>query len=319
MSHLLDASAKGVYAISATPFTDAGEIDWASVDSLIDFYMQCGVSGLTILGMMGEAQKLSEAESAEFTRRCLRRVAGRVPVLVGVSSPGTANLVKLARTAMDAGACGVMVAPLTGLKTESAIVAYFDDVISQLGDNIPVVYQDYPQSTQADISAQGFLKIVDAHASVVMFKHEDCPGLKKLSQLRKACDGTARRTISILVGNGGLYVPQELRRGADGVMTGFAYPEMLVSVCSLFQAGQSEEAEDLFDVYLPLVRHEQQPGFGLAVRKEILRRRGAIRSAAVRAPGAKLDADDVKELDRLLARLQARLTERGDAHRRAVA
>jgi 4-hydroxy-tetrahydrodipicolinate synthase len=319
MSHLLDASAKGVYAISATPFTDAGEIDWASVDSLIDFYMQCGVSGLTILGMMGEAQKLSEAESTEFTRQYLRRVDGRVPVIVGVSSPGTANLVKLGRTAMDTGACGVMVAPLSGLKTESAIVAYFNDVIAQLGDDIPVVYQDYPQSTQADISAQGFLRIVDAHASVVMFKHEDCPGLKKLSQLRKACDGTARRRISILVGNGGLYVPQELRRGADGVMTGFAYPEMLVSVCSLFQAGQSEEAEDLFDVYLPLVRHEQQPGFGLAVRKEVLRRRGAIRSAALRAPGPKLDADDVKELDRLLARLQARLTERGDARRRAVA
>ena len=137
--------------------------------------------------------------------------------------------------------------------------------------------------------------------------------------MRKACDGTARRHISILVGNGGLYVPQELRRGADGVMTGFAYPEMLVSVCSLFQAGQSEEAEDLFDVYLPLVRHEQQPGFGLAVRKEILRRRGAIRSAAVRAPGPRLDADDMSELDRLLARLEARLAQRGHLGRRAVA
>jgi 4-hydroxy-tetrahydrodipicolinate synthase len=319
MSHLLDASAKGVYAISATPFTDAGEIDWASADSLIDFYMQCGVSGLTILGMMGEAQKLNEAESAEFTRRCLRRVAGRVPVLVGVSSPGTANLVKLARTAMDAGACGVMVAPLTGLKTESAIVAYFDDVISQLGDNIPVVYQDYPQSTQADISAQGFLKIVDAHASVVMFKHEDCPGLKKLSQVRDACNGTTRRHISILVGNGGLYVPQELHRGADGIMTGFAYPEMLVSVCALFQAGRSDQAEDLFDSYLPLIRHEQQPGFGLAIRKEILRRRGAIQSAAVRSPGPKLDANDIAELDRLLARLEARLNKDVEGRRLAVA
>jgi 4-hydroxy-tetrahydrodipicolinate synthase len=137
--------------------------------------------------------------------------------------------------------------------------------------------------------------------------------------LRKACDGTTRRYVSIMVGNGGLYVPQELERGADGIMTGFAYPEMLVSLCSLFQAGRSEEAEDLFDIYLPLVRHEQQPGFGLAVRKEILRRRGAIRSAAVRAPGPKLDADDIAELDRLLARLDRRLRECGDPRRRAVA
>lgn len=319
MTHLLDATARGLYAISATPFTDSGEIDWASVDSLIEFYLQCGVSGLTILGMMGEAPKLSEQESTQIVHRYLRRVNGRVPVIVGVSNPGTANLVKLSKSAMDAGACGVMVAPLTGLKTETQIIAYVGDVIAALGDSIPVVYQDYPQSTQADISVQGFLKIVDAHASVVMFKHEDCSGLKKLSELRHACDGKTRRYVSILVGNGGLYVPQELRRGADGVMTGFAYPEMLVSVCALFRSGRGEEAEDLYDIYLPLVRHEQQPGFGLAVRKEILRRRGAIRSAAVRAPGPGLDADDMRELDLLLARLEARLAQRGNVAHRAVA
>jgi 4-hydroxy-tetrahydrodipicolinate synthase len=319
MSQLLDATAKGVFTISATPFTESGEIDWPSVDSLVAFYLQCGVAGLTILGMMGEAQKLSDEESAEFTRRYLRRVDGRVPVIVGVSNPGTENLVKLTRIAMDAGACGVMIAPLTGLKTESQIIGYFGDVIARLGERIPVVYQDYPQSTQADISVLSVLKIVDAHPSLVMFKHEDCPGLKKLSQLRKSCDGTARRYISIMVGNGGLYVPQELARGADGIMTGFAYPEMLVSVCSLFQAGRAEEAEDLFDAYLPVIRHEQQPGFGLAVRKEILRRRGAIRSATVRAPGPKLDADDLAELDRLLARLDRRLREHGETRRRAVA
>src|SRR5436853_6630245 len=92
-----------------------------------------------------------------------------------------------------------------------------------------------------------------------------------------------------------------------------------VEVCSLFAAGKANEAEDLFDAYLPLVRHEQQPGFGLAVRKEILRRRGAIRSAAVRAPGAKLDADDIKELDQLLARLELRVAQRGETPRRAGA
>jgi 4-hydroxy-tetrahydrodipicolinate synthase len=319
MTQLLDVSAKGVYTISATPFTDSGDIDWPSVDSLVEFYLQCGVHGLTVLGMMGEAQKLSDQESAEFTRHFLRRVNGRVPVVVGVSNQGTSNLVKLSKIAMDAGACGVMIAPLTGLKTEAQIVAYFADVIAAMGEKIPVVYQDYPQSTQADISAQGFLKIVDAHPSVVMFKHEDCTGLKKLTQIRKACDGVTRRYISILVGNGGLYVPQELARGADGIMTGFAYPEMLVSVSALFAAGRSDEAEDLFDVYLPLVRHEQQPGFGLAVRKEILRRRGAIRSAAVRAPGPKLDALDIAELDRLLSRLEERLKESAHGRQRAVA
>jgi 4-hydroxy-tetrahydrodipicolinate synthase len=92
------------------------------------------------------------------------------------------------------------------------------------------------------------------------------------------------------------------------MMTGFSYPEMLVGMYDLFAGGNPEAAEDLFDAYLPLVRHEQQIGFGLAIRKEILRRRGAIASAAVRAPGPKLDADDHRELTELMARLDQRLS-----------
>jgi 4-hydroxy-tetrahydrodipicolinate synthase len=117
--------------------------------------------------------------------------------------------------------------------------------------------------------------------------------------------------VSILVGNGGLYYVQELRRGADGAMTGFAWPEMLVQVHALFAAGKVEEAEDLFDLYLPLVRHEQQPGMGLALRKEVLRRRGAIRSARQRAPGSALGATDLAELDNLIRRLERRLAAAG--------
>jgi 4-hydroxy-tetrahydrodipicolinate synthase len=298
---------RGVYIISVTPFTDEGAIDWASVDSLVEYYIGKGVSGVTILGMMGEAQKLAEEESASFAKYFIDRVAGRVPVVVGVSHPGTDNLVHLAKSVMHAGAGGVMIAPAAGLKTEVQIRDYFAAVFARLGPSIPVCFQDYPLGTGVNISVATFLDLVDAHPSLVMFKHEDWPGLRKLGQVRRACDGTARRRISILCGNGGLYLPQELHRGADGAMTGFAYPELLVDVCRLFAAGRGEEAEDLFDAYLPLVRHEQQIGVGLAIRKEILRRRGAIRSAAVRAPGPRLDRDDIEELDRLMARLERRL------------
>jgi 4-hydroxy-tetrahydrodipicolinate synthase len=266
MTSLLDATAKGVYPIAPTPFTERGDIDWPSVDQMIDFYVRAKVHGLTMLGLMGEAQKLSETESAELVRYALRSIAGRLPVIVGVSNPGTSNLVALSRIAMEAGACGVMIAPLTGLKTEAQIASYFAAVIAALGPGVPVCYQDYPQSSQADISPDGFVRLADANPSIVMFKHEDCPGLKKLTAIRRACDGTAHRRISIFVGNGGLYVPQELHRGADGIMTGFAFPEVLVEVFELFRRGKHEAAEDLFDVYLPVLRHEQQQGFGLPVR-----------------------------------------------------
>ncbi len=301
---------KGVYIISVTPFTDEGDIDWASVDSLVEFYIAKGVNGVTILGMMGEAQKLAETESAAFAKYFIDRIGGRVPVIVGVGSAALNTLVNLANSVMDLGASGVMIAPTAGLKTEVQISDYFSMVFKRLGPSVPVCFQDYPLGTGVNISVPAFLHLVDEHQSLVMFKHEDWPGLKKLQQIRRACDGNSRRRISILCGNGGLYLPQELHRGADGAMTGFAYPEMLVEVCNKFFDRRSEDAEDVFDIYLPLVRHEQQIGVGLAIRKEILRRRGAIRSAAVRMPGPRLDRDDLEELERLISRLERRLSAR---------
>ena len=308
MSDKIGPDSRGVFIISVTPFTEAGDVDWPSVDSLVEFYLGKGVSGVTILGMMGEAQKLRDTESATFAKYFIDRVAGRVPVIVGVSHAGTDNLVHSSKTAIDAGAAGVMIAPVAGLKTEIQIRDYFAVIFNRLGPDIPVCFQDYPIGTGVNISVPAFLQLVDEHPSLVMFKHEDWPGLRKLQQVRRACDGSVRRRISILCGNGGLYLPQELHRGADGAMTGFAYPEMLVRVCEAFSAGRAEDAEDIFDGYLPLVRHEQQIGIGLAIRKEILRRRGAIASAAVRAPGPRLDRDDIEELDRLMHRLERRLS-----------
>jgi 4-hydroxy-tetrahydrodipicolinate synthase len=302
-SRKLDETAAGVFVISATPFTDQDELDLGSVDRLVEFYIEKGVSGITILGMMGEAQKMVPAESETFLRRVLKRVDGRVPVIVGVSNPGLYNIVRLSRTSMEEGAAGVMVAPMTGLATEERLYNYFSQVFEALGDNTPVCYQDYPFATNSDISVPLFNRLIADFEQLVMLKHEDWPGLNKISQVRKSSEEGLRR-VSILVGNGGLYLPQELARGADGAMTGFAYPEMLVEVVALHRAGEQDKAEDLFDAYLPLVRHEQQPGFGLALRKEILHRRGAMASPKVRAPGPKLNKIAHAELTRLVSRVE---------------
>lgn len=302
MSHRLDETAAGVYVIAVTPFTDAGEIDVESIDSVVEFYLEKGVTGITILGMMGESHKLSMDESRLVLDRYMRRIDGRIPVIVGVSNPGTDPLVSFARQSMDAGAAGVMVAPVNTLKTDEQILGYFSNVLDRLGD-IPVVLQDYPLVTGVNISVETLLRIFAKYDSVKMLKHEDWPGHSKLTRLRAA----PGRQVSILVGNGGLYLPQELARGANGAMTGFAYPEMLVEVCAQFAKGNADRAEDVFDMYLPLLRHEAQPGIGIALRKETLRRRGAIASAHVRHPGPRLTAEDHRELDRLIERQERRL------------
>ena len=305
----IDENSNGVFIISTTPFSKDGSIDFVSIDSLVEFYIDKGISGMTILGMMGEAHKIDTNEAEIFIKHVIKRVNYRIPVIVGVSDAGLQKLVQLSKFSMESGCAGVMVAPISGLNTEKKLYDYFAQVFDALGKDIPVCYQDYPQSTDVHISVECFNRLVKNFPQLVMLKHEDCPGLGKLTQIRDSSKSQNLRRISILTGNGGLYLPQELARGADGAMTGFAFPEMLVEVVSLYAQGETRHAEDIFDAYLPLVRYEQQPGFGLAVRKEILRQRGAIACAITRSPGPGLSQSDKKELSKLMERLESKLKE----------
>jgi 4-hydroxy-tetrahydrodipicolinate synthase len=307
----LDESARDVFIIAVTPFTDNGEIDYASVDRMVEFYLERGVVGMTILGMMGEAQKLTAAESVAVARQVLKRVGDRVPVVVGVSSPGFAAMRELTAAVMDAGAAGVMVAPPSTLKTDADIIRYYVNMAAAIGADVPFVLQDYPQSTGVVIAPSVIVEIVKRLPSCVMLKHEDWPGLAKIAEVRAAGQRGDIRRISILVGNGAIMLPEELRRGADGAMTGFSYPEMMVEVCRAHFAGNLERAADLFDAYLPLARYELQPGLGMAIRKYVLAKRGAIASPALRRPAPLLSADDTAEIGRLIERQARRLKELG--------
>lgn len=306
---LISSESRGVFVISATPFTDNGSLDLPSLERVTDFYLEKGADGLTLLGMMGEAPKLTAEESRQVVRTAIAR-ANELPVIVGVSAPGLAALSDLAAFSMDAGAAGVMIAPPTGLETNEQIIAYFKNAVEALGTDIPVVLQDFPLSTRVHISVATLGTIIETCPSIVMLKHEDWPGLEKVTALR-AAEAKGRRRISILCGNGGMFLPEEMGRGADGAMTGFGYPEMMRDVVALAASGDMARAQDIFDAYLPMVRYEQQPGIGLAMRKHVLHKRGAIGSPVLRKPGAGLSAEAVAEVDRLMARLDRRLAELG--------
>ncbi|MGB7318222.1 MAG: dihydrodipicolinate synthase family protein [Planktotalea sp.] len=303
---MIHRNSNGVFVIAATPFSEDGALDLQSTDRMVDFYLEVGVTGMTILGIMGEAPKLTSEESLQFARHVLDHVAGRIPVVVGVSGPGLDNMARLTGEVMAAGAAGVMVAPMPSLNTEAKQKSYYAQVCNTLGGDVPICLQDYPQTTGVNFSVETLLEIFRAHEQIVMLKHEDWPGLTKLSRIRaETGDGAGR--LSILTGNSALFLPQEMQRGADGAMTGFAYPEMMVQVVQRHLEGDVDGAEDLFDAYLPLVRYEQQLGLGLAIRKEVLHRRGVLASSKVRAPGPSLSALDKAELTRLTKRLEAKL------------
>lgn len=306
---MLDATAAGVFTIAATPFLPDGSIDFDSIDRMVAFYLERGATGLTLLGVMGEAPKLTAAESRAVVSRVLTAVAGAVPVVVGVSAPGLAAMAELAQAAVEAGAAGVMVQPGAGLGSDDELADYFGHVSRALGP-IPFVLQDFPLVTGVKTPAKVILRIVAENPTCVMLKHEDWPGLEKITALRRAEAAGARR-ISILCGNGGQFLPEELARGADGAMTGFAFPEMMAGVTAAHRAGDRDRMQDIFDAYLPLVRYEAQPGRGLAVRKYILARRGAIAHDTLRAPGGGLGPEARAEVDFLIARQERRLAALG--------
>jgi 4-hydroxy-tetrahydrodipicolinate synthase len=298
---MLDETARGVYAIAPTPFHDDGRIDTSSIDRMSDFYRQAGCDGITVLGIMGEAPKLDQDEAAAVASQVIRRA--KMPVIVGVSAPGFAAMRTLARAALDAGAAGVMIAPPSSLRTDDQIVTYYRQAAEAIGTDAPFVIQDYPLTLGVVMTPSVIRRIVAENPSCVMLKHEDWPGLEKISTLRGFEHDGSMRHISILCGNGGLFLDFEMERGADGAMTGYCFPDMLVDVVRLSVEGRRDATHDLFDAHLPLIRYEQQPGIGLAVRKYVLMRRGVLTSDAQRKPGGALSAAGRAEVDYLLSRL----------------
>jgi 4-hydroxy-tetrahydrodipicolinate synthase len=304
----LTHQAAGTFAIAPTPFHEDGRIDEASIDRLADFYTEVGCNGVTVLGIMGEAPKLDGAEAEAIVKRFIRR-ASKLQIVVGVSAPGFAAMRALARASMEAGAAAVMIAPTPNLRTDDQITNYFKQAVEAIGDDIPWVLQDYPLTLSVVMTPAVIRKIVIDNPSCVMLKHEDWPGLEKISALRGFQKDGSLRPLSILTGNGATFLDFEMERGADGAMTGYAFPELLIDVVRLSKEGKRDAAHDLFDAHLPLIRYEQQPGVGLAVRKYVLHKRGVIASSAQRKPGSSLGAVAKAEIDYLLSRV-ARVDER---------
>ena len=296
--------AKGVYVIAPTPFHADGRIDDASVDRMTDFFVQAGVTGMTVLGQLGEAPKMAHDESVGIVKRVLART--KLPVVVGVSAPGFAAMRALTQDVMALGAAGVMIAPPNTLRTDDSIVQYYKQASEAIGEDVPFVIQDYPLTFSVQMTPAVIRRIATETRACWFLKHEDWPGLEKISQLRAWDKDGSMPRLPILIGNNALFLDFEMERGADGANTGYCFPDMLVDVVRLSAAGKRDEAHDLFDAHLPLIRYEQQPGPGLAVRKYVMMRRGIIASDTLRKPGAALTPTARAEVDYLLSRVATR-------------
>jgi 4-hydroxy-tetrahydrodipicolinate synthase len=284
----------GIFHILATPFTDGGELDSGGLPHLVDRVLAAAVGGVTILGIAGEAHRLTDDERRRMVEAVVKNVAGRVPVVVGVGAPGTHLAAAFARMAREHGADAVMVAPPNGVKNLEAVAEYYHAVADAA--RLPIVIQDEPVTTQVVMPAPFIARLCAELPPPLAVKLEEAPTPPKITRLRAAL----ARPAAIFGGLGGVYFFEELSRGADGAMTGFPYPEALRAIHEHFIAGRREDARALFHRWLPLIRYESQPGAqpgtSIAIRKEILRRRGWIASAYVRPPAPGLDPATLEEL-----------------------
>jgi 4-hydroxy-tetrahydrodipicolinate synthase len=287
---------EGVFSVLPTPFYGDDALDLDSLRRVIDLFIASGVNGLTALGVTSEVARLTDRERRIVLETVLTHVNGRVPVVVGTTAEGSHTCLDYSLDAKQAGASAVMISPPRMAKLNSdAVVRHFAAVATTV--NIEIVVQDFPPISGFTMEPSLLARIAREIPRARTIKLEDPPTPFKTSRILEAAKDIKLR---IFGGLGGVFLMEELMAGATGAMTGFAYPEILVEIVKAFRAGEIDRAADLFFRSVPLMRFEFQEGIGMAIRKEVLRRRGALTSAAIRSPGAKLDATTLAALDRVL-------------------
>lgn len=296
----------GVYPIAPTPFFEDGSIDFDSIARLCAFYRRAGATGVTILGVLGEATKMNAAEAVDVINGFAANLEG-LDLVVGVNSPGFSSMKFLADAAMSAGASAVLLGAPANLRTDEQIVGYYRKAAEVLGKDTPFIIQDYPLVLQVVFSNGAIREIANENANCVALKHEDWPGLEKVRTLKRWMKEGSMKKIPIVVGNSGLFLDFECDNGVNGAMTGYAFPEMLVEAVALSKAGKKDDMHDLYDAHLPYLRYEAQPKIGVGIRKYVLKKRGVFSCDTQRAPFTPLSDTARAEIDYLLLRLTERL------------
>jgi len=292
---------EGVYSVLPTPFTPAGDVDAESLRRVIDLFIGAGVNGVTALGVTGEVARLEDRERQQVLEVATSHVNGRIGVVAGTTAEGTRTCISYSRAAKAAGATAVMVSPPRMAKLNSEAVVRHYHALADAVD-IEIVVQDYPPISGYAMEPSLLARIAQELPRARTIKLEDPPTPFKTSRILEQASGI---DVRIFGGLGGVFLLEELMAGATGAMTGFAFPEILVQIVRLFRAGRVDDAADVFYRTVPLMRFEFQEGIGMAIRKEVLHRRGALASPATRAPAAQLDRSTREALDRVMAWVEA--------------
>jgi 4-hydroxy-tetrahydrodipicolinate synthase len=296
---------KGIYPIVPTPFLNSGALDMESINKLTRFMANRGVHGLAVLGALGEGHKLDEGERTQVIERYRALLPDGLGLVVGVRAAATDLAMRMAQHASRLGADALLLGPLP-VQNEKALRTYYQRVSDAV--DVPVIIHDYPAAAGITMTPELIAHIFKACRNVQYIKLEDPPTGPKMD----AVWALTGKDLEVFGALGGTFAFEELDRGAVGIMTGFAYPELLVELYRRYQSGDTDGAAELFYDIVPLIRLEFQPGIGVSLRKNILVKRGVFTSAYVRHPGPEADAKTLEHLFRIVEHLKKRGYEMSD-------
>ena len=284
----------GVFPVLPTPFAADKQSDRAALQVLVRYLLRCGVDGMTFPGVASEVSELTEDERLSLTQLVLSEVAGRVPVVVGVSSNKPAVTIALAKAAADVGAAAVMVAAPATFTTAAAQVSHFTALAAAV-PGLPIMLQNLPPPVGAGLAPEVVAEILHAVPAIRYVKEETLPSGQRLSVIRQLAPGSL---VGVLGGAGGRYITDELRRGAIGTMPAIELAEVHVALFKAHRAGEAARARQLFTRMLPILNI--QAVFRWALTKYVLHRRGLISDMSQRIARPRLDVLDQQDVDAFL-------------------
>lgn len=290
----------GIFPVVPTTFTETGELDLASQKRAVDFMIDAGSDGLSILANFSEQFSLTDDERDLVTRTVLEHVAGRVPVIVTTTHYGTIACSARSKHAQELGAAMVMAMPpyhgATFRVPEPQIYEFYARVSDAV--DIPIMIQDAPASGTA-LSAAFLARMAREIEQVSYFKIEMPGAANKLRELVRLAGGAAEGPWD---GEEGITLLADLQAGATGAMTGGGFPDGIRPIIAAYREGRLDDAFAHYQKWLPLINHENRQA-GLLACKALMKEGGVIDCELPRHPLPAMHPETRKELIDIARRL----------------
>lgn len=285
---------RGVFTIPVTPFDERGELDRESLKREVDWCVRAGAHGIVAPVNASEGPSLTDEERREVTRIVVETTAGRIPTVIGVSATGVQSTLQFTRWAREVGADAVMAMPPYGARiTDAEAIFGFYRAVAAAAGELTVMVQNYSGPAGTPMSAAQVVRLLREIPNVSYAK-EETTNAGHLMTATMAGAGAA--CLGVMGGVGSRYLLDEYRRGACGTMPACQVTDVHAQIWNALDGGDPERARALFNRLLPLLNLEAI--FGVALYKEVLKRRGVIAHTTIRGyKSSSLDEYDLQELD----------------------